>query len=362
MPGRDIIVIGASAGGVEALKVVARSLPADLPAAVFVVLHVPARGTSILPQILTRNGPLAASHPSDGEAIVPGRIYVAPPDRHMLLRDGAIRLTRGPKENGLRPAADALFLSAARSYGRRVIGAVLSGTMDDGSAGLRAIKRRGGLALIQDPDDALYPGMPLNARRVVEIDEVLPIAEVGRALDRLAREVVDEAANGPVPEAMEAEADFAEFDLEIFADEANHPGIPSGFGCPDCGGAMWESSAGELLRYRCRVGHAWSAQGLLARQSEALEEALWVAMRALEERAALAGRLLDRLGARGSVRLADRYRDQRSDCLRQAALIRDILVDPPRDIEPHAEAKRETSRPTENDARRSDPTNEPGTA
>lgn len=329
MGGRDIVVVGASAGGVEALKVLVAGLPEGLPASVFVVLHVPARGTSILPKILARSGPLPARHAADGEAIRPGQIYVAPPDFHLLVRDGSVRLSRGPRENGHRPSADALFRSAARSYGRRVQGVVLSGTLDDGTAGLLAVKRRGGVAIVQEPSDALYSGMPLSALGQVAIDHVLPAAEIGEILDRLAREPLPEGGAPPMPDDVEIESEFAEFALEPMEDPARHPGVPSGFGCPDCGGALWEIREEELVRFRCRVGHAWTAHGLIGRQSESLEEALWIALRALEERAALAGRLAGRMQGRGSDRLASRYRDQMVDCKRQAGVVRDILMNPP---------------------------------
>jgi two-component system chemotaxis response regulator CheB len=186
VPGHDIIVIGASAGGVEALQKIASALPARLEAAIFVVLHVGAEATSALPAILRRAGPLPANHAINNEPIGYGRIYIAPPDFHLVLRDGAVRVIHGPRENRCRPAVDPLFRSAAITYGRRVIGVVLSGALDDGTAGLLAIKVQGGIAVVQDPDDALVPGMPRNALEYVKVDHCLPVSEIGPLLARLA--------------------------------------------------------------------------------------------------------------------------------------------------------------------------------
>lgn len=182
MPGHDIIVVGASAGGVEALSRLVADLPGDLAASVFMVLHIPPTGISVLPDILSRRSPLAVSHPEDGEPIVHGRIYVAPPDHHLLMSAKEVRLGRGPREHGLRPAVDALFRSAAAAHGPRVVGVILSGTLDDGAAGLRAIKARDGVGIVQDPADALHPGMPKSALALDHPDLVLPIAEIGGAL------------------------------------------------------------------------------------------------------------------------------------------------------------------------------------
>ncbi|HSK75153.1 MAG TPA: chemotaxis protein CheB, partial [Thermoanaerobaculia bacterium] len=159
-PHRDIIVLGASAGGVQALCEVIGSLPPNLPAAIFVVLHIAAHGRSAMPAILSRAGCMPASHPQDGEPIVPGRIYIAPPDRHLAMEDSTVCLSRNAAENGHRPAVDVLFRSAARQYGRRVIAVVMTGNLDDGTAGLALVKRLGGVAVVQDPEDADYPSMP----------------------------------------------------------------------------------------------------------------------------------------------------------------------------------------------------------
>jgi two-component system, chemotaxis family, protein-glutamate methylesterase/glutaminase len=323
MPNHDIVVVGASAGGVEALIGVAASLPAELPAAVFVVLHVPPTGTSALPDILRRSGPLPASHVKDGEPIEHGRIYVAPPDHHLLIRPGHVHLTRGPQENGHRPAVDPLLRSAAREYATRVVGVVMSGALDDGSAGLVAVKSRGGLAVVQDPADALYSGMPVNALQHVAVDHVLPAAAIGELLARLASEPVPEPP-GPAPTDMKMEVEMEKFSLDAM--EGSHPGEPSGFSCPDCNGVLWAIQDGGLERFRCRVGHAWSPESLLTRQSESLEAALWVALRSLEERAALARRLAEPARRRGHRITATRFDEQATEAQQAARVVRNLLL------------------------------------
>ena len=324
MPDHGIVVVGASAGGVEALADLAASLPGELPAAVFVVLHLPATGTSALPEILRRHGPLPAGHVKDGEPIEAGRIYVAPPDHHVLLRTGHVHLSRGPRENGHRPAIDPMFRSAAREYATRVIGVVLSGALDDGTAGLLAIKSRGGLAVVQDPADALYPGMPGNALEHVKADHVLAAASIGELLARLTAELADEP-QGPAPSDLRVEVEMEGFSLEAM--EGDHPGRPSGFSCPDCNGVLWQIEDQGLERYRCRVGHAWSPESLLTQQSDALEAALWVALRSLEERAALARRLAEPARSRGHSITATRFEEQAAEAQHAARLVRDLLLD-----------------------------------
>jgi two-component system chemotaxis response regulator CheB len=325
MPGHDIIVIGCSAGGVEALGKLVDGLPADLPAAVFVVHHFPPHGFSVLPTILSRAGPLPAAHAADGEAIRPGRIYVAPPNYHLLVRRGHVRLLHGPRENGMRPAVDPLFRSAALAYRSRVIGVILSGTLDDGTEGLLAIKRRGGLAVVQDPEEALYAGMPLSAIENVSVDHVVGLAEMGALLHELARQPVQEEAAEAVSKEMENEEALTEMDLAALGSET-HPGTPSSFACPECGGTLWELSEPDLLRFRCREGHAFTADALMVEQSEALETALWSALRALEERKSLALRMSQRAERRGHALAAKRFAQQARETEQQAAVIRDVLV------------------------------------
>ena len=277
MPGHDIIVIGASAGGVEALSQLVRQLPADLPAAIFVVLHVPAHGTSLLPASSTRNGPLPARHPADGEAIQPGRIYIAPPDSTCCWTAAGSGWSAGPRENGHRPAVDPLFRTAARGYGRRVVGVVLSGSLDDGTAGLAADQAAAAAwPSCRTPKRPSIPACPAARLEAVAVDHVLPVAEIAALLARLAAEPIDEAGSAPMPDDMEMEARIAAFDLDAIQDE-DRPGQPSGFGCPDCGGSLWELQEGELIRFRCRVGHAWTANSLVAEQTEGIESALWTA-------------------------------------------------------------------------------------
>ncbi len=277
MPRRDIIVIGASAGGAETLVTLVRTIPRSIPAALFVVLHIPADSPSLLPEILDRAGSLQATQAKDGEEIVCGHIYIAPPDNHLLVEAGKVRVVHGPRENRHRPAVDPLFRSAALAYGTRAVGVILSGALDDGTAGLLAIKRRGGVAIIQDPDEALYPSMPHSAQAHVAVDYSLPVAEIGPLLDRLAREIspepepeggTKEEGGYPMSDNLEKEVKTFELDVnEMTADE--QAGKPSVFSCPECGGVLWEIQDGDLLRFRCRVGHAYSIESVLAGQDEA---------------------------------------------------------------------------------------------
>jgi two-component system, chemotaxis family, protein-glutamate methylesterase/glutaminase len=323
---RDIIVVGASAGGVEALTRLVSALPADFPGSLFVTLHFPEYGTSVLPRILTRAGALTAEHPKDGEPIKRGRIYVAPPDRHLLLDPDALRVVRGPRENGSRPAIDPMFRSAALSFGPRVIGIILTGNLDDGTAGLMVVKRRGGVAIVQDPAEALFPSMPTSAAEHVKVDHTIRIDEIGPLLRNLVAEPVSMNGTRPVTDDAPEENAYTKVDLDMIRSEEEHPGKPSVYGCPDCGGVLWEIHDEDLVRYRCRVGHAWSSESLIARQQDGLEAALWTALRALEESAQLASASARRLRERGNSSLAERFSDNAHSAERRAEVIRDVLV------------------------------------
>jgi two-component system chemotaxis response regulator CheB len=326
MPGHDIIVVGTSAGGVEALTYLAKNLPPDIKAAILIVLHVPSHGTSVLPRILERNGNLPVHHPQDGEAIVLGRIYVAPPNYHLLVKPGYITLSRGPRENSHRPAIDPLFRTAARAYGRRVVGVILTGVLDDGTAGLKAVKMQGGVAVVQDPNNAMFTGMPRSAiENVDDIDYVLPLAEIPSVLVELANTPVEEEAENFIPNKIEFESDIAELDMEA-VDNKGRPGKPSSFCCPECGGTLWELQEGDLLRFRCRTGHAYSTESLLAEQSDTLEDALWIALRALKEKSSLARRVAKRMSDRNQILSAERMQQEAQDCDDRAAVIREVLL------------------------------------
>jgi two-component system chemotaxis response regulator CheB len=267
---RDIVVVGTSAGGVRALQTLIRGLPADLPAALFVVLHTPSGEKSMLPGILSDAGVLPAAAAQEGSEIENGRIYVAPNDRHMLVESGRVRVVFGPRENLFRPAIDSLFRSAARSYGPRAIGILLSGTLDDGCNGLAEIRGRGGLTVVQDPADAEFPQLPLNAIQKVKVNHVLPAAEIAALL-------INEVAR-PV----------AEEEISVTADKPSRHF--DGITCPDCRGPIYEDHRNGL-RFRCIVGHSYSPETMRVEHAKKLENALWSAIANFEEHATILRKL-----------------------------------------------------------------------
>lgn len=341
MPGHDIIVIGASAGGIEALRTVVGALPADLQAAVFIVVHVPAQSPSILPQILDREGPLGVTHAVDGEPITYGHVYVAPPDNHLLVEPGRVRVVYGPRENRYRPAVDPLFRSAAVAYGPRVVGVVLTGALDDGTVGMIAVKRCGGVAVVQDPHEALYPGMPWSVMGSVKVDYCVRLAEVAPLLVRLSREPAAEGVFD-VDEDLKTENRIAEQQVEPdeLIESVEKLGKLSTFTCPECGGTLWELRDGDVLRFRCHVGHALSADSLMAEQTDGLETALWSAVRALEEKMALARRMAERSRRRNFERAARGFDEKAREAQQQAEIVRQLLLsarDEPKPEESEAE-------------------------
>ena len=318
---RSLVVVGASAGGVEALTELVAALPEDFPAAVAVVLHIPPMGRTVLPDILARAGQLPARAATDGEPLIPGCIYVAPPDEHLLVQDATLLLRRGPKENGHRPAIDPLFFTAADAYGSRAIGVILSGTQDDGAAGLAAIKSQGGTVLVQDPADALYSGMPLSALERVAADHVVPRSALGALLADLVGEPVrlHTVSDDDDPQPAQPPP-------ELGGGPLMPAGEAVGLSCPDCGGALWYIGEAGAERYQCRIGHAYSEQSLIENHARAVEIALWTALRALEERAALMRRMSRRAREGGHARTADGFVSRAVELDEHAATIREHIV------------------------------------
>lgn len=384
MTQRDIVAIGASAGGVEALIRLVGGLPAELHAALFVVLHMSPDARSALPNILSRNGPLPAINPQDGEAIRHGMIYVARPNWHLLLERGRVRVLPGPRENGARPAIDPLFRSAAWAYGERVMGVVLSGTLDDGASGLQVIHRSGGLAVVQDPQDALFPGMPVSALDAVRVDHRLPADAIGPLIATLAHQteppplpahaassssalpatLLDVSSRTPsdtrsttpstTPRNLHArstamvgpDSDFTPRLLEplppgedqahvetgappkdLLPEMHKRDGQASGLTCPECNGSLWEAQDGEVLRYECRVNHKYTFDTLVASKAQEVEAAIWAAVNALEERASLSHKYAVRSRQRGNTAVAQRFLEQAQEAEHHAGAIRRTLLD-----------------------------------
>ena len=361
---RDIVVIGASAGGVEVLKSLVSALPADYSGAVFVVLHIPPTVASVLTTILRRASRLRCVTATDGAPIESGTIYVAPPNFHLLLEPGRVCMSPGPRENGHRPAIDPLFRSAAAVYGPRVAGVVLTGNLDDGTRGLLAITQRGGVAVVQDPADADFAGMPQSAIANVPVDHVLPAADIGALLATMApddpqpftaprSEVLPVLPNngttpdGARPNGQRSDGTTAETPplsvidspVERAADIATGIGVVDGgarineslggtlsaFTCPECHGALWELRDGVLVRYRCRVGHAYTDQGLVDNKARGVEDALWTALTALEESAAIAARVAERAHAQGRMQTAETFRARAEFLEQRGTVLRDVL-------------------------------------
>ncbi|HUG45200.1 MAG TPA: chemotaxis protein CheB [Sphingomicrobium sp.] len=270
-----IIAIGASAGGVEAIRTIVTALPSDLDAAVFVTLHIGAH-QSDLPWLLSRAGDLPAAHPQDGDPVAAGHIYVAPPDHHMLVEAGHIRLTKGPRENWARPAIDPLFRSAAQAYGENVIGVILTGGLNDGTAGLFEIKANGGTAVVQNPMDANSASMPESAIASVEVDHVLAADDIGPCLAKLTASRRSKAVRRDEALSREENMD-AQFTLNK----------PVAVTCPDCGGALRQSELGPLTQFSCHIGHVYTMEVMLSAHFLAVERFLEQAMRSLSERAEL---------------------------------------------------------------------------
>jgi two-component system chemotaxis response regulator CheB len=326
---RDIVVIGASAGGVEALLELAGMLPADFPAPIFVVQHVPAYSNSILPQLLSRVSALPAKHPRSGEVIEPGTIYIAPPDHHLLVEGDHVLVTRGPKENRFRPSIDALFRSAAYTYGARVIGVVLTGYLDDGTSGLWAVQRMGGLAVVQDPHDASFPAMPTNALEYVEADHLVPLAQLAALLSRLTAEQPEVHK----PSISKEELSLLEIEFTIAKqDNAFEMGIIdkgnlTPFTCPDCHGALTQLVEGNIIRYRCHTGHAYTINALLSEVTDSVESMLYQSMRGLEETKMLLQNIGNHFAKEDKTQIAEVFFRKAAETGKQARVIHKSILD-----------------------------------
>jgi two-component system, chemotaxis family, protein-glutamate methylesterase/glutaminase len=323
MADHDIVVIGGSAGGVEALKRICEGLPSDFPAAVFVVVHISANSRGIMPDLLSRAGRLPARHPRDDEPINRGVIYVAPPDMHMLLRPGHVILRRGPQENRTRPAIDPLFRSAAVAYGSRVIGVLLSGLLDDGCAGLIAIKSCGGVCIVQEPDDAMWSEMPRNALAHANVDHCVPVAEMPDLLSRLVHE--PPGPESPIPDHLAVETSIAAQEAPMVR-EAVQLGHPSHLSCPQCGGVLNEVTDEGSTRFRCQIGHAFTAEALLAAQNDELDRAMDSALRMHRERMVLFRRMQEKSEAQAMPHAAARWRTGADESEHAAKVIGEALI------------------------------------
>jgi two-component system chemotaxis response regulator CheB len=321
---RDILVIGASAGGVEALLRLVEQFPPDLPAAVFVVLHIPAEYPSKLPEILSYKSHMPVIHPENAAEIKRGTIYVAPTDRHLVLRGNQIFVTRGPTENNFRPAIDVLFRSAAASFGQRVIGVILTGVLDDGAAGLFAVKTLGGKAVVQDPNDALYGDMPKNAMKVVKVDHCVPLSEMGGLLSSMVNESVETGDSG-APVAMELEVDIALED-NAFEKGVLELGELTSYTCPECHGALAQITEGKLVRFRCHTGHAFSLNTLLVDVTKSIDRSLWATLKTIEESQLLMEHLAKHLQEGNQTDSAKPVLKKAEEAKKRAKAIRELVL------------------------------------
>jgi two-component system chemotaxis response regulator CheB len=307
-----IVVIGGSAGALSGLTALVAELPADIPAAIFVVTHVPPDSVSAMPHILSRSGALFATHAIDGAPIASGRIIIAPPNFHLVLERGVMRVVDWAKENGQRPSIDVLFRSAATAYGDFVCGVLLSGTLDDGVNGLQSIRNAGGCTIAQDPAEALFADMPRNAIAAGAVETAVATEELGPTVVRAVKNILENATGQPAPAAVTDE---------------RRVGEPSVFTCPDCGGTLWESDEDGNLRFRCRTGHAYNVRAIMSAQSDSMEAALWTSLRVLEERIDFFRKLAKRAAERGDRATSERYTRQADEHERDHDRLRQALTD-----------------------------------
>lgn len=324
-PEQRLIVIGASAGGFEAIKKIVKDLPADFDTPIFIVWHMSPDVHGILPQVLNRLNKIHAAHAIDNEPIKSHRIYVAPPDYHLLIKEGMVRVTRGPKENYFRPAVDPLFRSAAYSYNNRVIGVILSGALDDGTAGLWAVKHHGGIAVVQEPNDAEVSSMPESALRQVNVDYSVPLAEMADLLVRLSKEPIKKM------EAVKDEQTRKEIEIAIEANAMERGKLKfdelSPYTCPECHGVLSRLQNDNIIRYRCHTGHAYSTNTLMLAISEKIEDSLYSALRGIDESIILMNHIGDHYAEANHPKLAAIYFQKAKEAEERAQLVRKAVIE-----------------------------------
>lgn len=325
MATNQIVVIGASAGGIETLRTLLHELPATFPLPICIVVHSAPQAPGLLAEILDRIGTLRVTNARNRERLVAGHVYVAPPDCHLLVEPGLLRVTKGPRENRFRPAIDPLFRSAAQVYGPGTVGVVLSGSLDDGTAGLWAIKQLGGVAIVQDPADALFPDMPENALRHVNVDHIVPLADLAPLLVSLASQPVEAHAPAHVPDQLRAEVKIAMEHNPIDAG-LEQLGEPSSFACPECHGVLLQLKEGARTRFRCHTGHAYSIASLLAAINEGIEDSLWTAIRSLEEGQLLMYRMAEHVRSHHDPAEAKRLIEHAEEAKRQSDVVRQLVT------------------------------------
>jgi two-component system chemotaxis response regulator CheB len=323
MSNRDIVVIGGSAGSTAPLKAILGALPAGFDAAIFIVIHIPSRSLGMLATVTSAATNLPVHTAADGLRFERGNIYLAAPDHHLIIANGHIHLGKGPRENMVRPAIDALFRSAAVAGGPRVVGVLLSGLLNDGASGLHAIKRCGGVVLVQEPSDAVADEMPRSAMGAVEVDLAVPAVRIGDVLSDLVKQPAGPAV--PVPADIKLEVDIA-------AGERIDPGLtrklgsPTALTCPQCGGVLTAVESSTPLRFRCQVGHGFTADVLAKEQESTVDEALRVALRIIQERAELVGRMAEDGRRSGRRAIAEMYEERAAEYRNHAETIRRAVL------------------------------------
>ncbi|HKB87856.1 MAG TPA: chemotaxis protein CheB [Ignavibacteriaceae bacterium] len=321
-----IIVIGTSAGGIDALSTICEKLPSDFAIPVFIVWHISPESMNYFPQMLAKKTKLRVQSAIDNQAIKPGYIYTAPPNNHVLIEDSKMRVVYGPKENRFRPAIDPLFRSAAYAFGSDSIGILLSGMLNDGTSGLWSIKDRGGVTIVQDPEEAQFPDMPLNALHNVSIDYKISIEKMGNLLVKLAADHTVNNNSNDRPEKMKIEIKMVS-DGNVLDTDVKQIGELSEFTCPECHGSLWQIKEGNIIRFRCRTGHAYSASALLEELSVVIEKRIWSVIKGLEEHTSLVKYLTEHLHSAEEKQGLNLYLRQAEQSQRYANLLRRFLTE-----------------------------------